>query len=81
MGGILARLREVGESALIDRSQGTRPQEEKDPASERPRSGLFQCLACENVYIASEKSRCSQCDVAVKRIQSALTDFKGDQTN
>lgn len=34
-----------------------------DPDDDRP--ALFQCPACETVYLAIEKSRCSSCTVAV----------------
>lgn len=32
---------------------------------------LFECPSCETVYLAIEKTRCSQCDVAFDTAQAA----------
>lgn len=44
-----------------------------DPRRE-PRSSLFQCPACETVYVAIDKESCLECEAAVTRVPSTLSE-------
>ena len=39
-----------------------------------PNTTLFECPACENVYVAVEKSTCSDCDTPVEEVAATLSD-------
>jgi hypothetical protein len=34
---------------------------------------LFECPSCENVYVAVEKSACSNCDTPVEEVSATLS--------
>ncbi|WP_436929854.1 hypothetical protein [Halosimplex halobium] len=38
-----------------------------------PATGLFECPACGNVYVAEEKSTCSSCDEPVEEVSATLS--------
>ncbi|WP_135365801.1 hypothetical protein [Halosimplex halophilum] len=38
-----------------------------------PTTGLFECPACGNVYVAEAKSTCSSCDEPVEEVSATLS--------
>jgi hypothetical protein len=74
---LTARLRSVLSDAC-DRAGGDAaattdsPGEDRDSTAE-PTTGLFECPACGNVYVAEEKSTCSSCDEPVEGVSATLS--------
>lgn len=62
----------VGRRVRDSDIRGT-PETETDPRP-GPRSSLFQCPACETVYVAIDKASCRECDAAVTRVPSTLSE-------
>jgi len=40
---------------------------------ETPSTSLFQCQACDVVYVAIEKDRCRKCDAAVEAVPTSFS--------
>lgn len=62
---IVSRLRSVWTTDADDEASPT-------AREDRPSTGLYECPACDVVYIAAEKDSCSSCRTDVREVPSTL---------